>query len=338
MLGDFMTDLEKHIKTIVQNINIKLQHTKNEKELLLLAYDVKYVLDIILDSYPTIDIPDSFWSILENNFLLPDEDFYNNFISMRHTNLNICSLLDYLPPSIESNSSSEPNYSFDEAIKITQDFFDMYDKDISNYFHSLVQNDCIIQSTLDCYGTTISIFSENISFIFIDKNIGDIILLITLAHETIHSYINSLMYQIDYDERTKLYLNTLNEVYSYFIEFVFASFLHDTYKIDTSQINNNHHNILISCLTDFKELFDELCNLEDDEYNIERYLQAEADVYGIILAHHYYNYYLANPELAKEDLINLMIDSKRYDKHFLLNNYGLNESDLYDHKALLLRK
>ena len=342
-----MNCLEERIQKYIDDVDTKLQHTFYEKDRLLLYYDIENIIKIIFYNDLMTDIPDSFKEYLKNDFTFSDEFlmednniFWSNFYSMYDTNMSICSMLDYLPSSKTHVNLFNHNYSFDKAIKITQGFFDMYDRDISKHFKYIIDNNFLIRPDLsddNCLGMTISISSSKKSFILIDKNVNDINLLMTLAHETVHSYISSFTYNISYDEKAKMNLNSLYEVYSYFIEFVFAHYLHDINKIDISGVYESYYNILISSIKSFKNVFSKFCNAKNNYYDVDRYACEEALVYGIILAYHYYDSYLKNPELVKDDLINLMIDSKKYDKHVLLNNYGLNECDLYDYKILTKR-
>ena len=330
-------DLERRIESFITAIDFRLQSTESEKERALLFSDVRNIVQIIWDNYLNVDIPESFTGCLSGRAISNISEyksslFWKTYRSMRETNGMICNLTSFFPSSPRHSPIIRKVFSFNSALDIVEDFFFSYDTDIYNYFLFLRRNKYIYRTNLgteNSYGITLPLSVSDFAFVAIDKFTNDINLLMTIAHEVIHSYIFHLLYNMSYDEEVRRSMNCLDEVYSYFIEFAFADYLEDHHcdKRGLKIIRDNHFNCLISYLGNFKDNFDKF-GIVSYDYDILRYMRSETLAYGILLAYHYFNNYLSDRERTKDDILSLSLDSKSYDRHFLLNNYGVKESDL----------
>lgn len=338
-------DLESRIQSYITSVDLKLQNTESIKEKILLFSDVKNIVRIIWDNYLHNKIPDSFINCLNEGTPITDclleytsSLFWKNYRSMYSTNSSICNLTSLLPSSYRRQPLFRRMFSFKRALDITEQFFLSYDKDIYDYFLFLRNNKFIYRTSLNderSYGLTLSFSFSNTSFIVIDKYTSDINLLMTIAHEVIHSYVFHLIPNISYNESLMMKVNGLDEVYSYFIEFAFVDYLGDCFNFPNTLriVKNSHFNCLLSTLNNFKNVFSSFDCVSYD-YNMVDYLSKEAVVYGILLAYHYFDNYLSDPEKTKDDILSLIIDSKDYDRHFLLNHYGISESELGNPKVI----
>lgn len=334
-------DLEKRIDSYITLIDYWLQTTESEKEKLLLFSDVRNIVSVIMDNYLTNDIPESFVECLESNVPISpnlydyaSSLFWKNYRSMYETNADICDLTYQLPSKRKFQPLISKWYSFNKALDIVQLFFRQYDKDIYEYFLFLRKNNFIYRTNLSddsSHGITLGLSVSEDSFVAINRFTCDINLLATIAHEVIHSYIFHIAHNLSYDEVCRMKINSLSEVYSYFIELALADYLQDIWgeNRDIKIIKNAHFNCLVCSLKNFKASFDRF-NLVLPDYNTSSYVFDETLAYGLLLSYHYFDSYLEDREKTKDNILNLVVDSKDYDKRFLLNNYGISEINLPD--------
>ena len=109
---------------------------------------------------------------------------------------------------------------------------------------------------------------------------------------------------------------------------------------------NFNKNDLASCRAEFNSSLIEMLSLlnvmlEPDDINFKDldevllYKEAETYSYGKILSYHYYDNYLINSDLTKKNIFELSVDCMNHDLKYMLNNYGLNEERILDHKILV---
>ena len=330
---------ENILQNCINILTFKILLSKSEKEKILLIADVYGIIELAHLKKYNINI-----SPLMRHFINKEgktskkiineqsEIFWNNYYSMFTTNKAICSLTDFLPNKKQKYQVLyQDEHNITDSIKIVNDFFYNYDKDVKKHFDYLNSNNLIQLADLSSNkysGINFSFYSKNINYILI-SNINSINLPITLVHEVIHSYVNSFLQGINYDESFNININALGEVYSHFIELVFYEYLKEKNinKTDLNTFKLMENNMLISYLRRYNDNFPGISDMNE-------YQSSEIYAYGILLAVHYFNNYLHNPSITKDDILNMSIDSKKYNKHILLNNYGLSENKLNDHKVL----
>ena len=52
------------------------------------------------------------------------------------------------------------------------------------------------------------------------------------------------------------------------------------------------------------------------------------------MGYHYFDEYLKNEDRCKDNITKMSLDSKKYDRKYLLNNYGLKEDNLGKSRVL----
>ena len=335
-----MDKLTVKVQKYMNDIASRISNDLSKKDEFLLLSDIDNLMEIIWFKKLDISIP-SIVSKFKNSHYTDkfddniDESFLDNFNSMRKTNSNIADLTSILP--FKQNFLGKNNYStlsFEKAISMINDFFEYYDEDVYKHFNNLVDHGNIVlfnsNGEKTFCGANFHLSTQENSIILISDSLNDITLASAIAHETIHSYSNIFLKGISYKQINKIKVNNLIEVYSYFIECVFMKYLKDNNDFDNySDLKNK----LSYNLCDFAHVFNYYFN-NFNHQNLHRFNFSEAYFYGILSAIHFFNEYQINPEEAKENILNMFIDSKDYDKHFLLNNYGINECNLGNYKIL----
>ena len=127
-------------------------------------------------------------------------------------------------------------------------------------------------------------------------------------------------------------------MYSRFIELVFTLFLEEIHfnKNDIEALNLCFDNSLIDMLNNYNfylKNVDVEAIVSIDEL-FSDYVSREAYSYGGVLAYHYFDDYLRNPERCKDNITNFSLNTMNHDKLFLLNNYGLKEENLGKSRVL----
>ena len=335
-----MENLETRVQTYIDNLGSKLGNNISKRDEILLVSDIDNLMEIIWLKNLNVFIP-SVVSEFRNNYYIDEYDeiidkmFWENFYSMRDTNKKISELSNVLP---NKNTIPIENYfpklTDDKAIKMAHDFFEYYDDDVAEHFYNIIRNGNIIlfnNVEKRFSGANFHLFTQKSGLILIDDSLNDITLTSTIIHETIHSYLDSFLNGISYEQMNRININGLTEVYSYFIECAFLKYLED---------NKDYENLeqlrkkLSYNLCDFVNTFSYFFNNFEDNTNLNGYGISETYVYGIIMAIHYFEKYLLDSELTKDNILSMFLDSKDFDKHFLLNNYGLYEVNLGNPKIL----
>lgn len=226
----------------------------------------------------------------------------------------------------------------DDAIKIVGNFFKIYDKDISDYYENFMINGrfFLVKHIFEDFG--LSTLSDELlePYLFLQnsKTIFDITV---LAHEIIHIYLSEMQKYNTSNESLNIHVNGLNEVYSHYIEFVILDYL------SLNNFNNieiiKYKKSLYSDLIERLALLSVMLEPTDIDFNsfdeVSIYDECRVYSYGIYFAYYFYDMYLKDKDMAKENITNFMLDSKNKDFRHLINNYGLNEQHLNNYKVLL---
>ena len=236
----------------------------------------------------------------------------------------------------------DPRYkakvNLDEAIKIVANFFKNYNKDIYDFYENFIINGKFyaLKNINDQFG--LSTMSDELldPYLFIKKS-NDIKNITVLAHEMIHVYLSDYQKYISEDESSNKYINGVNEVYSFFIEYLMLDYL--------TSINFNKRDIINYKKSLYSDLIEQLYAfytlLEPDDIDFTNYdevvLYNDVKIYsyGLYFLYHFYDQYKIDKDMAVENITNFMLDSAYYDFNHLINNYGLSEEKLRDYKVLL---
>ena len=160
----------------------------------------------------------------------------------------------------------------------------------------------------------------------------------TLVHEMIHSYIEERKNE-NFEESIKGFVNSLGEVYPRFIEYVFMEYLKEIKfydkEIRTLEVNGDVN--LMSFLEDYKAqllLLDGVEIYKDDDLFFD-FMDVEKYTYGQLVGYQYFQKYLKNSEKTKSDIYEFSMDDGKFDRGYLLNNYGLSKKEITNTKKLV---
>ena len=164
-----------------------------------------------------------------------------------------------------------------------------------------------------------------------------IISIIVLAHEIIHLYIANYYKDISNNERKNINFNNLKEVYSHFIELLMLDYLENN-KLKTNDIElfrDEYNADIVENLTAINTMLEpnDLDFTSIDEVLI--YDDLASYSYGKLFAYHFYDNYLKDRELTKDNILKFRIESKNHDFKYMINHYGLEEDKLLDEKVLV---
>lgn len=222
-----------------------------------------------------------------------------------------------------------------KIINYTRDFFKNYDNNIYMFLDDYLKYERLffVNDLFDSnYGCIIECDRYMKPYTLIEKT-DSIIDFVSLVHELIHIYFQYL--EIDYtnEECIRRDLNNFREVYSSFIELIAMDYLKENSfdKQEIYSIKVDYDNDMIENLALYnKLLYKKKRYLKDLELliNIEKYS------YGKVLAYHFYEQYKNDPNEAKNNIKQFSLDSKEYNKKYLLNNYGLNQVEVFSSKVL----
>ena len=149
----------------------------------------------------------------------------------------------------------------------------------------------------------------------------------------VHFYVDYLLRFATDKEKTNMYYNNIFELYPKFIELVILDYL------KMIGFNNRDLNIYKKDFDDSIlegiQGFDYFINEDMKDVNNQRlFHNIENYLYSEILAIYYHIEYLDNKEETKNNLYNLLIDNKYYNKDYIINNYGISFNEL-NHKRIL---
>lgn len=340
-----MTELEKKVQKYLYNIARSIKNTKSEKRLFELYSELSRLNMIIMTNKLKVKLPISVDYYFDHDYDFSEKinsSIYNKTIekekSMDLTDKKVGIVGNKLFEKfgLREYFGKSKQVDFDEAMNLSLEFFDYYDKDILKHFKELIDKNLIHKASIIddgiTSGFTATIASQRESIIVIhDKE--SITLPSTIIHETFHSYVESFLYDIKYEERERRYINNLDEVITNFSELLFSQFLEEI-KYDNDSIKylqRSSADFLIYILSEFgqKDNFEFSDILKD----FEMYREIEGCTYGSLLSYHFLNNYNKDFK-TKDDILNFSLDVKDYDKKYMLDNYGLSLDTITDSKKI----
>jgi hypothetical protein len=347
-----MTEFEEKISKYLREANQKFKQCKSPKLKRFYYLDIKGLLDLIIDNGLNIDVESIFKrtdiifdiSSLEDKY---EESFLHNYYECEKVNNRIGNLGVYLDNiyGYGYTKKYKNRMSIDEGMRLCYDFLTYYDKDISRFFKSMLDKGNIFlggnlggSSNLVFDGCTYSFKSQDEPFI-LANTFENVYFPNIMAHELIHSYIDYSSDDNTFEKNCREATNNLYEVYSRFIELVFAHYLEEKHfnQNDIDTLHLTYDNTLIDTLCNYNsyiKFFDGEMIISNDFFYSD-FDTCEVYSYGGVLAYHYFEQYLNNPERAKDNITNFSLDYRNYDRKHLLNNYGLQEDNLGKSRVLV---
>lgn len=343
-----MTDFEEMIKDYLREANKRFKNIKSKKLQTIYYDDIDILLSIVQNNELDIDVE----SIFKYTDLLIDIDdiddkyndyFLHNYNECKEVNNKIGDLGVYFDNKYGEGyyKKFKTSMNLDESVLMCRKFFDFYDKDLADYFKHIVDRGNVFvggySGDMNTSGCTFSLLSQNEPFILVN-NYENIFLADVMIHEVIHSYIEHAFNDKSFEKMCTKLSNGLDEVYSRFGELVFCLYLEETRfnQSDIDTLGLTYDNTLIEMLFTYNYLLKK-CNSDMilnnfDLYN--EYVQNEVYSYGGVLAYHYFDEYLKNPDKCKDNITKFSIETKDHDRKYMLNNYGLKEENLGKSRVL----
>ena len=236
----------------------------------------------------------------------------------------------------------DPRYKarieLEDSIKIVGDFFKQYDKDVYDFYENFIVNGkfFVVKRLLENYGLS-AVADDLLDPYLLLKSTRSIRDITVLAHELMHIYIYDKRKDLSEEEESNIFVNGTNEVYSHYMEYIILDYL--------SSIGFNKRDIINykkSLYTELIEHLDVLYTLlEPTDIDFESYNEVvlfddmKKYSYGLYFIYPFYDQYIKDKDMAKENITNFMLDSRYKEFESLINNYGLDEENLKDHKVLL---
>ncbi len=343
-----MTIFEEKINNYLVEANRMLKNTKSRKLSSLFYNDISVLLTVIYNNGLDVDVD----SIFQRSDLIFDstdsedkfvESFLKSYIEAIKVNNKVGDLGPYFYNKYGDGYYKEFRtlMNIEDSIDLCHRFFEFYDKDLADYFNHILKHKnlaiggCSWDDTTA--GCTFSLVSQCEPFIIVNQ-FKSIYLPYVITHEVIHDYIENAFNDKTFEKTCIKESNRLDEVYSRFIELVFTLFLEEIHfnKNDIEALNLCFDNSLIDMLNNYNfylKNVDVEAIVSIDEL-FSDYVSREAYSYGGVLAYHYFDDYLRNPERCKDNITNFSLNTMNHDKLFLLNNYGLKEENLGKSRVL----
>ena len=339
-------DITNKIQSLLYKISSEINLTKSSKRLFGLYEDgcqlVVYAKMMNLD----VSIPPKileyynnwFYDILSNKFI---KNYFNLVEKSILENDVVDEMVDTIADTFFYNYNCETSFgkslyfTKEEAIDLALRFFEYYDKEIYRHFKTILadgyinfvdKKDVADEDYAVISGITCTAYSQRGSFILVGGR-KDITFVATIIHEVIHSYVDSLNYDMKCEEKLNEMINGLYEVITYFSASAFKLFLEEIYydKNTIDFLESNTCNIFLTSLRSFANL--QTCDFDE-------YVSISSGTYGNLLAFHYFDKYLTDEEKVKDDILNMTLAAKKYDKLYILDNYGLSLDELGDTSIL----
>ncbi len=351
-VGEVMTEFEEKISEYLRIANQRFKNTKSGKLRRFYYYDIYGLLELILNNGLNVDVDSIFKHtdvIFDNNSYNDkfDQYFLNNYDGCEEINNKIGNLGVYLDNRYGNGYQKyyKTQLSKDDSFSLCLDFFDYYDKDISRFFKSMLEKGNIFiggnlggGSGLIYAGCTYSFMSNDEPFILANYY-DNIYFPDIVVHELIHSYIEYACRDKSYENNCQEVSNNLFEVYSRFIELAFSHYLEEIHfnQNDIDALNLVFDNTLIDILYNYNSLV-KFCDgdmILSNEELYSHFSTCEGYSYGGVVAYHYFDQYLKDPERAKDNITNFSLDYRNHDRKHMINNYGLKENNLGKSRVLV---
>ena len=225
--------------------------------------------------------------------------------------------------------------SEEKIIELSKEFYKYFDIDIYKYLIYMLSNNRIIFSNSvidDANGHYVYGYQDILPYINVERTntIND---MLVLCHEVMHGYVDYILRFASSKEKNNMYYNNLFELYPKFIELVILDYLNmiGFSNRDLNVYKKDFDDSVLEGIQGFEYFINEDMDDIDNQrffHNIEGYLYSE------VLAIHYYLKYLDNKEEVKNNIYNLIIDNKYYEREYLLNNYDLSFNEIKDKKVI----
>ena len=243
---------------------------------------------------------------------------------------------EYAFKLVDPNFKSKIN--IDASIRIVADFFKKYDKDIYDYYENFIINGkfFLVKRIFENFGLS-SVSDELLEPYLFLQNTNTMRDITVLAHEMIHIYLSEKQKYMNDQESLMCYVNGVNEVYSHYIEYILLDYLssNNFNKKDIINYKKSLYSDLIEHLSAFYIML-EPTDIDFTSYEeVSMHNEMKIYSYGLYFLYYFYEQYMIDKDMAKENITNFMLDSKKYEFNYLINNYGLSEEKLRDHKVLL---
>ena len=339
-------NIEKNIQSLLYKISSEINVIKSPKRLFGLYEDACQLVVYARAMNLNIKIPPKILEYYNNWFydILPDKfknNYFNFIINSIFENEKTDKILDTVAENIFYNYNCETIlgksliFTKEETINLALKFFEYYDKDMhkhakkmldNGHIHFTSKNNVSDEEYAVITGITCTAYSQSDSFILVGGK-KDITFVATIIHEIIHSYVDSLNYNMTFDQRMNEMTNCLYEVITYFSASAFRHYLQEIYydKNTIDFLESNTCNIFLMAMGSFLEL----SSSDFDEFEC-----IASSAYGNLLAFHYFDKYLIDSEKTKDDILNMTLASKDYKKPYILDNYGLSLDELKETNIL----
>ena len=342
-----MTDIEKKLQSLLFNISEIITQTRSPKRLYDLYTEIQHIISMAEKMNYNITIPPLLFSVVDinsnRNDVLSDK-LYDGASKLLFNDMTLetDAVIQGMGAVLEEKyniyyqKGRSVNFTVNEAFNFAERFFEYLDKDMFKHFKYMVDNERIqilnIQRIEDdnrhgeLHGFSVSLPSQRQSFVVVSGK-HNIDFVSTIIHEIMHSYISNFEYDYSFEERFQKYYNCMWEVMPYFTEHLFQQYLKDINydKKAIELLETSKCNSLIGWLYSFNNV-----DREYEYYEFPTFASIKATAYGKLLAFHYFDEYLKNPEKTIDNVLNLTLDSKDYEADYLLNNYGLTEEQITD--------
>lgn len=307
LLNDLITSLYKKLRKY-SSIKIKI----------IILSQIQYLLDFAFDNdfdIKQIPIDQIYLDKTKIQCITSKENsaFKQNYKDMFETNYKISKMGETLAKKfgLYHLGISQKRLNLAEAKYLAELFFQHYDKDIYQFYKSLINGNNVFVIPLDnnYAGSNFSLPTEEISLMcFSDQNTIETAL--TIVHETIHAYIASFHYNLTLEQEIKKNINNLQEVYTETIELIFINFainLNYNKKDIIKLIFSTNYTMIKELInySGFLENFDPEDIICDESVYLE-FLEYEAYSYGKVMSKHYYDLYLQDPEQTKKKFIKVI--------------------------------
>ena len=346
-VDDSVVQFDELISNYINDINKLLRYRTSNKALFRLKSEFSSLLMAMDMSGIQVHIPDRFLANLERcNDEVIDRKIRDAFVDTYDKNfeynLRVADISDELYSIFGDGYILHYHkpVSMKDVVKISGDFFDYYDKDLKKFYDKKInENKLYLVDTREYpYDEmTFPIPSQKDSFILSGYD-GTINSCMTLVHEFIHGYIEERKNE-NFEEAIKGFVNSLGETYPKFIEYVFIQYLHDINFFDKEiralEVNGDVN--LMTFLDEYKTQLTFLDGLEiykDDELFFN-FIDTEKYTYGQLIGYQYFQKYLKDPNRVKDNIYEFSMEDGKYDRGYLLNNYGLTKKQITNTKKLV---
>lgn len=337
-----MVNLKEVLQRDLDTIDEKISSGYNNTDIIIQNIDT--IISIAFDQRIRLKRKENIKKIIKkygNYDEKVSDEYINNYHKYKKFNYDLTKIATVIN-QLYGYETIEPIFkekiNIDDAIKIDSQFLKQYDKDMYDYFENFIINGnfFVVNNIFEGYGYS-SVADELLDPYIILCKSNNIYYTTVLMHELVHVYLSEKERNMTKQEASLQYINGVSETYSIFIEFLVLDFLKENNLFNKDIIP--YKKDLYSGLIEYLKILylmidpDDLCFESSEEVSF--YNEAKIYSYGYLLAYHFYDQYLNNRDKAKENITNFMLDSKKYEFEYLINNYGLNKEEITDYKLLL---